>query len=612
MNKRFTHLVIASAALVMLSIVEASAQKQGQEKIDSLLTVLKSAKEDTSKVNTLSAVCWEEIMIGEFQQARKYADEAIVLAEKIGFKNGIATGYNQSGIIYANLSDYPKSLDYLQKALTIDELLHNRAGSALNLGNIANVYDDLSDYPKSLEYNQKALAILEQMGNKAGVANTLGNIGIIYANLSDYTKALEYYQKGLGIHEQLGNKDGIARNLCNIGSVYADLPDYPKALEYDQKSLTIYEQLGNKDGIIANLGNIGTVYLDLSDYTKALEYLQKASKIAEEIGDKNSVASLYNFLGKVFQKQGKLTEALKYQTKGLSIALEIGAMNEIKDAYGNLAVIDSAMNNYKAAFEHHKLYMQYNDSIFNIEKDKKLTQIRMKYDFDKVQDSIKTEQAKKDAIKTGEIKKQKQLMYSLIIGFILILVIVLILYLKSQVNPHFLFNTLNSIYSLSIQKSDDTPSAIVMLSGMMRYVISDAALDYVSLEKELNYISDYIELQKIRLGNTVKIDYRCTGLTDEKKIAPLILINLVENAFKHGVNPEEDSHIRINILIKDSELHMDTFNNKVSAISDGTERSSIGLKNTRRRLKFLYPGNHNLTILDEANTYSVKLTINLL
>ena len=184
-------------------------------------------------------------------------------------------------------------------------------------------------------------------------------------------------------------------------------------------------------------------------------------------------------------------------------------------------------------------------------------------------------------------------------------------YLKSQINPHFLFNTLNSIYSLSIEKSEATPSAIVMLSGMMRYVISDAAQDYVSLEKELNYISDYIELQKIRLGNTVKIDYRCAGLPDKKQIAPLILIPIIENAFKHGVNPEEDSHIRINILIKNSELHMNTFNNKVATISDDIERPSIGIENTQKRLEFLYPGNYNLKILDEIKTYSVELTINL-
>jgi hypothetical protein len=184
-------------------------------------------------------------------------------------------------------------------------------------------------------------------------------------------------------------------------------------------------------------------------------------------------------------------------------------------------------------------------------------------------------------------------------------------YLKSQINPHFLFNTLNSIYSLSIEKSDATPSAIVMLSGMMRYVISDAAHDYVSLEKELNYISDYIELQKIRLGNTVKIDYRCAGITDEKKIAPLILIPLIENAFKHGVNPEEDSHIRINILNKDEELHVDIFNNKVSVINGEETRISLGIENTRKRLEILYPGKHNLIIFDEANSFSVELTINL-
>ena len=109
--------------------------------------------------------------------------------------------------------------------------------------------------------------------------------------------------------------------------------------------------------------------------------------------------------------------------------------------------------------------------------------------------------------------------------------------LKAQINPHFLFNTLNSIYSLAIDNSDYTATAIVKLSGMMRYIISEAGHDYVSLDKELAYISDYIELQQVRFDNTFKLSYSVKGGAAGKKIAPLILLPFVENAFKHGVNP---------------------------------------------------------------------------
>ena len=128
-------------------------------------------------------------------------------------------------------------------------------------------------------------------------------------------------------------------------------------------------------------------------------------------------------------------------------------------------------------------------------------------------------------------------------------------YLKAQINPHFLFNTLNSIYSLAItENADQTSSAIVKLSGMMRYVISEANKDFVSLEKEVNYVKDYIEMQKLRLGNTVKIDPSVSGHYFIKKIAPLMLISFIENAFKHGVNAEAHSVILIELNIIDNDL----------------------------------------------------------
>jgi adenylate cyclase len=296
-----------------------------------------------------------------------------------------------------------------------------KKGIAGNFNNIGNIYLYLSDYPKTLEYYQKSLTIYEQLGNKVGIAANLSNIGIVYTYLSDQSKALGYYQKALTINEQLSNKYGIATNLGNIGNVYGNLSDYPKALEYYQKALIIFEQLGNKLSIALNLDNIGTIYKNLSDYPKALEYDQKALKIEEEIGDKNGIARVYNNTGIVYQKQGKLNEALKYETKGLSLSLEIGANDWIKEAYGELAVIDSAMNNFKGAYENHKLYMQVNDSIFNIEKDKKITTLAMKYDFAKVQDSTKAEQAKKDTITLKETQKQKLVRNGFIGGFAVVL-----------------------------------------------------------------------------------------------------------------------------------------------------------------------------------------------
>jgi hypothetical protein len=185
-------------------------------------------------------------------------------------------------------------------------------------------------------------------------------------------------------------------------------------------------------------------------------------------------------------------------------------------------------------------------------------------------------------------------------------------YLKAQINPHFLFNTLNSIYSSAIEENaDNTASAVVKLSGMMRYVISESQHLYVPLEKELDYISDYIELQKIRLGDTVHLDYSVSGDPARKQVAPLILISFIENAFKHGVNPEENSSIDIEIIIGGNMLQMSVLNNKVNTVNGNASGNNVGLENTTNRLKLLYPSKHELVIKEDEKEYSVLLKINL-
>jgi len=184
-------------------------------------------------------------------------------------------------------------------------------------------------------------------------------------------------------------------------------------------------------------------------------------------------------------------------------------------------------------------------------------------------------------------------------------------YFKAQINPHFLFNTLNSIYSLALQKDDKTPEAVVRLSGMMRYVINDASEDFVPLDKEIAYISDYIDLQRIRLGDTVKIDYHPCEADPSRSIAPLILIPFIENAFKFGVNPEADSFIAVWISISGSKLHLAVFNHKVREFQDGEKSGGLGIINARQRLSLHYPENHQLIIEDGASHFKVDLYINL-
>lgn len=182
-------------------------------------------------------------------------------------------------------------------------------------------------------------------------------------------------------------------------------------------------------------------------------------------------------------------------------------------------------------------------------------------------------------------------------------------FLKAQINPHFLFNTLNSVYALTISKSDDAPEAIVKLSGMMRYVITETQQEFVSLTKEINYITDYIDLQKIRLGDTVDLHFSVTGNIEGHRIAPLLIIPFVENAFKYGVNPEEASIIDIKIQVSDFEIEIYIYNLIHRYLNSGDDNNRIGIETTRKRLEMLYAGRYVLDIKSTESDFIVQLKI---
>jgi hypothetical protein len=183
--------------------------------------------------------------------------------------------------------------------------------------------------------------------------------------------------------------------------------------------------------------------------------------------------------------------------------------------------------------------------------------------------------------------------------------------LKSQINPHFLFNTLNNIYATAIDTSPKAADMVDKLSEMMRYTMKDTHQDFVLLEDEIHYVSNYIELQKIRLDRRVTLECRISENVPDLLVAPMLLIPFIENAFKHGVNSEQKSWIRIEILVDRTQLELHVVNNKVDVQRDISEKSGLGIRNTRLRLNLIYPSNHLLVINDSQKEYSVSLHINL-
>ncbi|WP_373330577.1 sensor histidine kinase [Salmonirosea aquatica] len=185
-------------------------------------------------------------------------------------------------------------------------------------------------------------------------------------------------------------------------------------------------------------------------------------------------------------------------------------------------------------------------------------------------------------------------------------------FLKAQISPHFLFNTLNNIYSFSIKSPDKVPDTILRLANLMRYTIYETKSDFVPLNKEIEFLNSYMQLQRIRHEADSNLTYSVTGESEGRTIAPLMLIVFVENAFKHGLEASARAGwIRTNLSIVRGTLWLEVSNSTSSAQKKKGVAGGIGLNNVRKRLELLYPGRYRLDIVSQTHEFRVNLTIDL-
>ncbi len=360
----------------------------GSNKIDSLQIILKSAKEDISKVNLLNNLSWEMIENGNNLQADSIARMAINTAEKLNYIAGLADSYNYLGIMYAQQGNYPEALkNYFA-----------------------------------------ALKIKEKIGKKDQIASVYSNIGIIYDYQAEYDKALGTYLAALTLMKEIPYKRGIAYCYNNIGIVYQNQGKLKEALENYFLSLKMNAEIGDKQAVAANYNNIGVINKKQGDYSEAWKNLKVSLKISEEIKDKKGVACSYINLGGLAVKLNKLGVAKEYLNKGLGLSKEIGNKEKIKDAYNTLSVMDSITGNYNAAYEDFKNYTAYRDSLFSEKNTKKAVQAEMNFYFEKKQAAEKLEQEKKEALLLEEMNRQKIIRSAVTFGFVILLLLALIMF----------------------------------------------------------------------------------------------------------------------------------------------------------------------------------------
>lgn len=381
--------------------------------IDSLRLLLKTAGEDTNKVNILNTLSYE-LLYSNTDTTIYLATLAKNLAEKLNYSKGVASAYLRLGQAYNNLGSYDQSQLHLSKALATNTDKLTTAKIYVNIG--INHYE-MSNYPEALRYYLTGLKAFEEAGDKRAVGSVYNNIANIYTDMGNYEEALKNHLAAKIIREANNDKRGIAGSHLNIGVIYFSQGNYNEALNNWFEARKLYEELGDKNEVALSYNHIGVVYKNQQKYEDALKNYFDALKILEEVRDKEGIAITYNNIGTVLIEDGQSSQAKEWLMKSLQLAKEIGIKTTIQDAYLGLARADSAMGNYKDAFEHHKMFIVYRDSIANKENTEKIVQQKMQYEFDKKETQSKAEQA----VTQKELQRQKLVRNGFVGGFAVVL-----------------------------------------------------------------------------------------------------------------------------------------------------------------------------------------------
>lgn len=426
-----------------------------QGRIDSLQNVIKSyKKDDTIKVNWLLDLSREFTSTGSYEKANQIAGESATLLKKLLKENNgesmeikakLALTAKSIGINYYFLGSYDKALEYFNVSSKVFEEMGDEKGVASINNNMGEVYRLKGNYDLALEYYFKALDLLEKFGEDLKMAATYNNIGMIHYYKKDYEKSLEFYLMAISKYEQKnrenpddnGIKVWMGNSYTNIGNIHKDNGGYDKALEYYLKALKIREQIGDKKGIADSYIGLGLIHVEkartananavVNDYKKALDFYFKALKIKEEIGDKQGLAMAYGDIGIVFLNQNEISKSKQYLLKSLQFAKDIQSKPILQQNYLNLSQSDSALGNFKNAYEYYKLYTEIKDSIFNAETSEKTAELQTRYESEKKEKEI--ELLKKDGeIQFVDLKRQKVLSYSVIVGLILMITIAIVIF----------------------------------------------------------------------------------------------------------------------------------------------------------------------------------------
>ncbi len=563
------------AGIIITCIIGVAFTGSAQNNsLTSLKKELQSATHDTSRCDILDQL----IEIASEEEWQKYNGEMKQLAVKnlslrptgrplILFSKYYATALHNEGIMYSEQSNDEKAIDYFNKSIEISKSAGNANEMAISLQSIAQINIRKGNNTLALTQLYECLKIFEKEQDEIGIADVHLSLGDICFFQRDYKKALEHHKKSYELYLKNEYRVAISTICYKIGLDYYEVKSYPEALIYLQKSIDMIENSDYGANSVAYL-NIAQIYIFQSKYDKAMSYALKGLAISEKTQNKVEISHSHIVLSKVFDLQKIYPQALEHAEDALKIGQEIKHPVEINMAAKQLYSIYAETKQDAKAAKMSKLYIETKNILDNQESKNALLEQKLKYEYEKKELLTKSENEKKLVTLISENERGNLVKNIWLIvfgsGLILLTITAFFLYrnfkqksiitgqknnllkqklLVSQMNPHFIFNSLSAIQNY-IFKQDSLRAGnyLAQFSELIRMILDFSRKDYITVESEMKLLNTYLELQKLRFEN--KFDY---FINVDKAIAvsdicipPMLAQPFIENAVEHGIFYKKD------------------------------------------------------------------------
>ncbi|GGW37943.1 hypothetical protein GCM10007383_23440 [Arenibacter certesii] len=535
-----------------------------------------------------------------------------------GYYDGQAYALNQLGRKYRDISQFPKAISLHQLALKAAEEADNLEFRIYSLNMLGVIYRKSDAIKTALDYHQEALDLASTEKNpsngiKRSINVSLNSIGNLYQTLRQYDIAIAQYKKSMALEKELDNKLGLAINYQNIGECLEHKGQLTEALHHYRTSLEYNNEINNHKGLIICKNSIAQIYIKQNKVKEALEILEPNLLAAEEIGNMYIATSINLNIGWALMELEEYQNAEKYLNRGLALANTHHLPSFISEAYSLLSKLATHKESYKNALLYYQKAESLNVAINSEVNRKYIYDLIIKYETEKQHNEI-ANLANENLLINLKLKRNKNMLFIGALGMALLTFLLYILYrqkelkndkkiltleqsmLRSQMNPHFLFNSLNSIKLYII--NNDKKNAVHYLnkfSKLVRKILEASSLKEISLFDELETIELYMNIENIRFSNEINFVILIDEPIDPHnvKIPSLILQPFLENALWHGLSTKEgEKNIELRVSRENSNyIKITITDNGVGRKASERlkrnkvlKRKSVGIDITKERL----------------------------